>query len=261
MEIFGVCHVHSRYSLDARLDLHALRRALIQRGDRFALMTEHADAMSSVSAEAFITECRAISDERFVFVPGFEVPYLGTHVLVIGADCYHHGATERELLTRWHQDGALLVLAHPHRNGYRTDEFLRANVCGIEIWNSQYDGIHAPRTKAWDMVRSLQSPILAFGSLDLHGPAHINGPRLAMTVSAVNMADIIARLRSGAFSIRRGAIVVLSDGTLFGGSEPVVRVAGNVMPTLIGLLRAASSLLGKIGLRSFAFKRWLRQRV
>ncbi len=261
MDITGGAHIHSRYSYDGAVSLADLRKECLARDMRFALMAEHTDHLMPEAAEEFIRECRRLSDAEFILIPGFEVSYLGTHVLVIGASRYHHGQSAAELLMRWRAEGALLVLAHPHRNGYRMDHFLREQLDGIEIWNSQYDGIWAPRTRAWDMLPTMVSSVRAFGSLDLHRFSHINGPRLAMTVAALDEADIIARLRQGAFSIRRGKVSVLSDGTLFTGNLSVIRLMGILMPAFVSFLRACSSLAGRLGVTSLPLKKWLRAHV
>jgi hypothetical protein len=261
MDILGVSHIHSHYSYDAKSTLAELRSALQARGVRFALMAEHTDHLTPQAAVAFIEECRRLSDEAFVFVPGFEVPYLGTHILVLGANAFHQGGSPSELLAQWHADGALLVLAHPHRNGYRLDSFLKEHLHGIEIWNSQYDGIHAPRRAAWKLLDGLAVPLHAYACLDLHRLSQINGPRIAMQVSTLHEADIMARMRQGAFSIRQGATIILSDGTLFAGNPRAIRMAGAILPAMVGLLRRGSSMLAKIGIRSFPLKKWIRAHV
>lgn len=260
MNISGVCHIHSRYSYDAKLSLAELRDAFVSRGISFALMTEHTDHLTEEAARQFREECVQYSDDTFMFIPGFEVPYLGTHVLVVGARAYHEGESTMKLLTRWHGEGALLVVAHPHRNRYRMDDFLRRHVDGVEIWNSQYDGIHAPRASAWHMAQDI-SGAHAYGSLDLHRIGHINGPRLVVQAGALTTQDIVGALRAGAFTIQRGPVKITSGGVLVAGGALRVRCMSVLMPAVMGLLRVGSSVLAKIGLRRFGMKRWIRERI
>ena len=80
MKIKGALHIHSDYSYDAKMTLVELKDLFVNNGLSFALMTEHTDEMCKERAERFINECRHLSDDTFVFVPGFEVPYKSTHV-------------------------------------------------------------------------------------------------------------------------------------------------------------------------------------
>jgi hypothetical protein len=259
MNISGVGHLHSQYSYDGKLSLTELREIFIAKGVRFALMTEHTDELTADAARSFIDDCRTASDDSFIFIPGFEVPYLGTHILVIGARQYYENAQTAELLAKWKADGALLIMAHPHRNGYKTDAFLKENLDGVEIWNSQYDGIHAPRAQAWHLREQLG--IMAYGSIDLHRRAHANGPQLIMNVAALNQDEIMAKLRAGEFFIIRNGVSIDSNGRLTSGNIIFIRALSWLMPIFVGFLRRASSLAAAIGLKSLPGKRWLRERV
>lgn len=262
MILRGVAHIHSRYSYDGKLSLVDLRDFLAKEGASFALMTEHTDQITREAAEEFIQVCRQQSTEQFRIIPGFEVPYLGTHILVIGASHYHEGDA-REILSRWQSEGALLVVAHPHRNGYSLDEFLRTHADGIEVWNSQYDGIHAPRYRALKLFQSVRRTrtIAAYGSLDLHRGAHRYGPQISLEAHGHEETDIIQALRAGAFSIVRGGVMIGADGSVGRGNAGMIRVLGILMPAAIVSLKYISSLMSRFGFRSFAAKKWLRSRV
>jgi hypothetical protein len=263
MMLRGACHIHSRYSYDGTLSLQEIRDVLRAQGASFALMAEHTDALDPAAAQAFIAECQAVSDDQFRFIPGFEVPYLGTHILVLGAHHYYVGDS-REILARWQSEGALLVVAHPHRNGYRLDQFLRDHSDGIEIWNSQYDGIHAPRGHAVHLYRGLQrsrSSVKAYGSLDLHRGTHRYGPQIAIEVSDMSETTIISALRTGSFSMVRGPMVINADSNVLQGGAFTVGLLGILMPAAVGFLRLCSSLASRFGLRSFALKKWIRTRI
>lgn len=262
MILHGVCHIHSRYSYDGAISLGDLRDLLVKKGASFALMTEHTDHLDPVAGQECIEACRQHSDDTFRFVPGFEVPYLGTHILVIGARDYYQGDS-REILMRWQSQGAVLVVAHPHRNGYRIDQFLHDHVDGIEVWNSQYDGIHAPRYRATSLHRVLRRAraIHAYGSLDLHRSAHRHGPQLTIDARNGSEEGIVTALRTGAFSIVRGPVTIGADGSIGRGNAGAIRFLGIVMPTMIALLKLCSSLASRFGLRSFPIKKWIRSRV
>jgi predicted metal-dependent phosphoesterase TrpH len=253
--IRGVVHIHSRFSYDGSLSLDELRKTFMGQGLQFACMTEHTDALTAEDAQRFIAACRAASDERFMFIPGFEAPYLGTHVLAIGARAYYDGP---DALIRWSGDGALLVLAHPHRNGYRTDSFLREHLDGVEVWNSQYDGIHAPRWKALQLAKALR--VAGYGSLDLHRASHINGPRMELE-ARMEETDILAALRKRDFRIRRGCVALNANGDIVQGDRFSIAIAGTIMPAAVATLQFASSLLYRMGIRTFGLKKWIRRNI
>lgn len=65
-------------------------------------MTEHTDTLTPELAEDFVRECDRLCDETFRFVPGFEVPFEGAHVLMVGArTCVSQYASTIETLQKW----------------------------------------------------------------------------------------------------------------------------------------------------------------
>src|SRR5262249_18848712 len=68
----GITHVHSTYSFDGTMSLPEIRTLCQGAGYSFALMSEHIEGMSSDGFAAFLRECRAHSDDAFLFVPGLE---------------------------------------------------------------------------------------------------------------------------------------------------------------------------------------------
>lgn len=254
MIIRGVAHIHSHYSYDGRESLPALKSLLMKDGIRFALMAEHVDELIPERAHAFLEECAALSDGNFLFIPGFEVPYLGTHVLALGVHDYSFsGSDVKSSLNRWRDQGAFIVLAHPHRNDFCTDNFMEGVIHGVEVWNSQYDGKRAPRPRARALLRRLRTgaaPPYAFASLDLHRTAHVGGPYLAVEATGSSEREIIDSLRSGNFTIQRGATVIGPNGALVAGNRVLLFATGSISIGIIWLMKKISTIARSFGIKS-----------
>ncbi|MDD5438558.1 MAG: PHP domain-containing protein, partial [Patescibacteria group bacterium] len=178
-QIRGYLHLHSRHSYDGKLSLPELREKCLALGMNFAAVTEHTDGLDADSVEKVVSECRSLSDSNFLFIPGFELPYKNCHILLIGASALDLKLDSLEAIKLAKQQGAWIVLAHPHRNQYKIDDDLVALLDGIEIWNQQYDGKHFPRLKALKMYEShhqIKSDLLATAGLDFHRESHFGGP-------------------------------------------------------------------------------------
>lgn len=218
MELRGIIHAHSRYSYDAKESLADLKTAFAAAGLRFACMTEHTDGLSLQSAEAFIRECHELSDDNFLFIPGFEMPYLGTHILLLGAETFPFREHDlRGSLASFTEAGALAVIAHPHRNGFHTDDFMLKHCAAAEVWNSQYDGKRYPRPGALSLLARLRRGkpgMKALAGIDLHRMSHFGGPSLRLNAERVDRDGVIAVLRQGDYVIEGRNSRIASDGTL-----------------------------------------------
>lgn len=252
MEITGFLHSHSTYSYDGKLSLKALREECLARGLRFVCMTEHTDELDLDRARAFVEECAQLSDEGFVFIPGFEVPYKDAHVLMIGCPTFHgqFARTSEELL-RWAGSASMVVLAHPVRNKFIVDETLLKCIDGVEVWNQQYEGKRAPRVRSLRLLTELrlQKPLLrATGGVDLHRKDHFGGPYTTLDVARVEHDAIIAMLREGAYRVQSGAIQ-------FSGTLPDVdrciresRIPSSLSIAIVGCGKATNALLARFGI-------------
>jgi len=159
-------------------------------------MTEHVDELTPERAAAFVKECDALSDDRFRFIPGFEVPYkvnaegregplgdkvrevngetreagLGhaegkegglthnhAHVLMIGMREFLGNYAPSILeLTEWSVRAEFVVLAHPVRNDFIVDGGLLEQIDALEVWNQQYEGKRVPRTRSLRLLQELR---------------------------------------------------------------------------------------------------------
>lgn len=218
MRALGALHLHSTYSYDAKVPLKDLKHLFRAHGLSFACMTEHTDEMTPVAADAFVAECRALSDDTFVFVPGFEISYRDTHILAPGCTTFvSQHATDAELEI-WREHAPLMILAHPHRNGYH-DRAPKGMLDGIEIWNAQYDGKVVPRNGAralFARTRSVHTKLTAFAGWDFHREAHAGGPVIAVDIDTLSETAIIAALRAGMYALRSQVVEVSPSGVLTG---------------------------------------------
>lgn len=251
MNIKGALHLHSAYSYDAKLSLRELRSLFMQEGLSFALMTEHTDEMRTEEGERFIAECRALSDEHFVLVPGFEVPYKDTHTLMIGSTAFSD-KREKEALEAFKAHAALAVLAHPHKHGYTADGTLLKVIDGLEVWNSQYDGKYVPRKKSLKLFHALnrQKPLYAFAGWDLHRSEHAGGPTLMLDVRELSEAAILEQLKQGNFVIKGRGATVNAQGYFQRGGGWGARLTGSFSIFLVTLGKKVNAALARFGVRA-----------
>ncbi|MCK5096382.1 MAG: PHP domain-containing protein [Candidatus Pacebacteria bacterium] len=218
MKITGVSHIHSLYSYDAKLSLAELKKTFKEQGIQFALMTEHTDKLLQEEAKAFVKECQKLSDKDFVFVPGFEVPYRMSHVLMIGAKEFVAQHADEALLLQWREKASFSVLAHPQLNHFIVDTTMKEVIDGVEVWNSQYDGKYVPRPQALKLLKELQGDknIFAFAGLDFHRKEHLNGPQMTMEVEKLTESAILKNIQTGTYTLGKNTITIGSNGTISG---------------------------------------------
>ena len=202
MKHIGALHLHSTYSYDGKLSLIELKQLFSKNGLSFACMTEHSDTLTAETAAAFVAECRALSDDSFVFVPGFEVPYKNAHVLHVGATQFVTAFADATTLRAWRQVTPLVVLAHPVRNNFVVDETLADCLDGVEVWNQHYDGKRAPRPRSFTLLSALRKkkPLIATGGIDLHRAEHFGSPLVQLELIELSETLVIAALKAGQFT-------------------------------------------------------------
>lgn len=263
MIIRGVLHVHSLYSYDGKMTLSQLREVFLAQGLSFVCITEHSDFMTTESSRALIEECRNLSDDRFIFIPGFEVPHHNAHVLMIDCDTFFsQRADTADVLAEWVGRSGFVVLAHPHRNNFKVSSDLERVLGGVEIWNSQYDGKIAPRYDAVKYLHALRvkrKSLVATGGLDLHRAEHTRGPAIEMDVDRLYKDAVVDNLKRGRFTL-------VGAGVRLGGQEDVgaflksfyYRVVGAGSVAFIQIGKGANSFLRKLGIR---LPQWARRCV
>ncbi len=203
MEVTGLLHAHSAYSYDARMSLSEIKALCQQNGVHFVCMTEHTDELTPESAADFVRECAALSDENFLFIPGFEVPFESAHILMIGERIFSGTyAATLDVLRKWTSTAPFVVLAHPVRNRFQVSDALLEEIDALEVWNQQYEGKHVPRTrslKLFDALRLKKSSLVATGGVDFHRASHFGAPLITLNATILSESDILEKLKIGAF--------------------------------------------------------------
>lgn len=201
MKIKGILHAHSTYSYDAKLSLVELKELCKKNNLQFVCMTEHTDELDSDTAKEFVRECEALSDKSFLFIPGFEVPYKSTHVLMIGQREFHTAyAPNLASLKQWTDEAPFVVLAHPVRNKFRVEDGLLEQIDALEVWNQQYEGKQVPRTRSLELYKTLKilkPELIATGGVDLHRIEHMGPPTVTIYVSELDEFNVIEKLKKG----------------------------------------------------------------
>lgn len=219
MEIKAILHTHSTHSYDAKLSLPELKSLLKQNGVQVACMTEHTDELTKERARVFVEECEKLSDDTFMFIPGFEVPYRRAHILLVGMrEFFGSYAPELPALRLWTRKASFVVLAHPVRNAFAVEDGLLEQIDALEVWNQQYDGKRVPRTRSLRLLKKLRNkkPTLhATGGVDFHRTEHFGAPIVTLSVDTFTESAIIEKLKTGAY-------VVSSEQATFFGTLPNV---------------------------------------
>jgi hypothetical protein len=265
MTIQGALHIHSKYSYDGQESLVRIKEELISWGISFACVTEHVDALSENKAEEFIKECHALSGSDFILIPGFEAPYLGTHLILINVQAYGYDSNNvPQSIKKWISEGAMAIVAHPHRNGFQYDDFMLEHTTGSEIWNSQYDGKLAPRLKALQWFRELKKKkdsYLAFGSMDMHRIYHLGGPQVVINGGTLSTSYILESIRAGRYVIERGPVTIDSKGDILSGSAFLLHIVGSISVAMITIGKKCSRFLRRMGLHSLPGISLLRRKI
>ncbi len=252
MRILAALHLHSTYSYDAKLSLPELKQVLLARGVTCALMTEHTDELTPEKARAYIAECATLSDDSFLFVPGFEISYSSTHILAPGCTTFLSQHATRDELIAWRAHAPLMILAHPHRNGYRTDMIPDGLLDGIEIWNAQYDGEVVPRNGARRLyARLVRAKVLlgAFSGWDFHRASHAGGPVLALDVPELTPEVVLTALRTHAYTLRSSVVELSAKGELLSGDRRWVSVMSSAYVAFIRVGKVVNRVLAAVGLK------------
>jgi predicted metal-dependent phosphoesterase TrpH len=201
----GVLHCHSNYSYDGKLSLLEIKSLCLENGVQFVCMTEHTDELTQEQAKTFVDECKRLSDDSFVFIPGFEVPYGRAHVLMIGAtEFLGTYAPDIPALKQWTVRAPFTILAHPVRNRFDVSDELLEEINGLEVWNQQYEGKRVPRTrslKLYEVLRKKKQTLVATGGIDFHRKEHFGAPLITLNISEFTETAIIEKMKGGAFMV------------------------------------------------------------
>jgi len=212
-----VLHVHSRFS-DGGLTLAELRDVYLALACRVVCMTDHAEAFSAETLQAYVAECEARSDDRLRFIAGLEFSCRnGMHVLGFGTTVRVASKDPQIVIAHIRDSGGVAVIAHPKLTAFDWVETFEGLPHGIEMWNAKYDGQYAPRTATVELLRRLRvrdPAVHAFYGQDMH---LANQPRRLFTVvdSAMPTRDaVLGALAGGRYVGVKGRMSLPSDGAI-----------------------------------------------
>ena len=213
----GAIHIHSRYS-DGDLSLAELRDAYAAAGCAFVCMTDHAEFLDEDGRRRYVSECAALSDERFRFIPGLEFRCPDKlHILGLGVVSALSRDDPRAVIAHIERSGGVSIIAHPREQAFAAIEVFDLLPHGVETWNTKYDGRYAPRLGPFDLLGRLQQrrpDMRAFYGQDYHWRRQFRGLFLEVAAERNERADILAALRRGDYVGRSGDLRLPSHGRL-----------------------------------------------
>jgi len=216
----GAIHVHSTYS-DGEFTLRELRAIFLSAGCGFLCITDHAESFTRRKLENYMSECTALSDDRFCFVPGLEYECKEKmHILGYGVTSLADSVEPQEVIRHIQGNGGISVIAHPKNSNFAWIETFKTLPTGIEAWNTKYDGRYAPRPGTFHLLRRLQerqSQMRAFYGQDFHYKKQFYGLLTRVRSSVLRADEVLRSLASGDYVGQRGDLVLPSTGILPGG--------------------------------------------
>ena len=213
----GALHIHSTYS-DGELTLAELKERFVSDGFSFACLTDHAESFDREKLRAYVTECDALSDSEFLFLPGLEYECeKHLHILGFGVTALA-GTTDPESVIRHIADrGGVSVIAHPRDHAFDWIESFTVLPHGVEAWNYRYDGIKGPHVSVYLLLRRLaarQPGTFAFYGLELHWARQRRDLGIVVRPTLLRKDHILRALSTGNYHGSCAGVDLPSSGTL-----------------------------------------------
>jgi hypothetical protein len=213
----GALHLHTTYS-DGEFTLAELRAALRAAGCRFAFVTDHAEYFDGARLEGYRRECALHSNADFLFIPSLEFSCENRmHILGYGITSLIESTQPERVIDEIRRLGGLAVIAHPRNEAFQEIERFNPLPDGIEVWNTKYDGKHAPRPATFELlgrVRARAPKTRAFYGIDLHW-RYQPVPLLVDVYAELLTADaLLASLAKGMYQATKDELRLPSDGVI-----------------------------------------------
>lgn len=213
----GALHVHSTYS-DGERSLGELRDLFLREGCRFVCLSDHADAFDGERIQQYVAECRSLSDDEMILIPGLEFGCdRRLHILAFGFTQLLSSTEPVDILEAIEREGAFAVIAHPPDALFEWVEGFRTLPHGIEVWNAKYDGRFAPRPTSFALLQRLQGrrpDLLAYYGLDLHWRKQFHKLYTFLHVDCLTTEGVLSALCAGAFHGSKDEHELPSSGRL-----------------------------------------------
>lgn len=213
----GIIHAHSTYS-DGEYTLSELRAVLSAAGCSFVCMTEHAEFFDVDKLRAYVNECAALSDDKFLFIPGLEYNCeRRMHVLGYGVTTLVNTDDPQQVIAQIKQNGGVSVIAHPMDSAFPWIESFAELPRGIETWNSKYDGRYAPRPHTFLLLQRLQQrapEMTAFYGVDFHWKSQFRQLYTMVDCADLRREEILEALKVGSYAGTKNDLQLPSSGQI-----------------------------------------------
>jgi len=202
----GVCHIHSTVSSDAELTIAEIARFFKSRQYHFVCLTEHSpkpdgEYLNREDIQIIVDECRVLSDESFVMVPGLECETdNNAHILGIGVTQPIESKNCLEVIDLIKRQEGIAVLAHPFFFNNRYPQEMIEKLDGLEVWNGSKNPF--PDAVACFKIKALHrkgiTPLAYFG-LDFHRQEHYRQLSIIISENELTAPAVIKGLKSGSY--------------------------------------------------------------
>lgn len=205
MKIKGVNHIHTFYSHDSNCAIDNLVAKAKEMGYSFMIVSDHANDLNTEKVESLINDCRSLSTDNFIVIPGVEYSFdNNTHVAFIGINSPLTSTTPEALIREAHNQNAIGVLCHPGSiTSANYPEWIK-ELDGAELWNARFASAWAPDKKSFDVMNDLlqiNPNLTSWSGLDLHYMWELKKLYLELNVSNLSEQEIMSCLKSGTFRI------------------------------------------------------------
>jgi hypothetical protein len=169
------------------------------------LLAEHAQNLDAPEMVSYVQECKNLSNDKVILIPGLEFgfsEYPNLHLLAIGINIFIEPTDIVTTIKKIHEQDGIAIIAHPSRNNHFVPDEITPLLDGIEVWNAAYDSRYFPNPaslKLYNNLKEKNRSLLAFIGMDMHS---VNGFR-EMTIQIHEQVSdknsIIAKLKRGFF--------------------------------------------------------------
>ena len=222
----GFLHIHTVISGDSSLPLANIKEIGLSKNFSFALLTEHYEKIKGIEQYIkYVQECKEISDESFLLVPGVEIAInKKLHILILNflPKNWMRDKDWSSFFQSLNED-SICVLAHPNPpfiDLLREVEPYLKYLRGIEVWNRKYDGHFFPSSKKMKFYQNMlkkNGNLLFFAGLDAHSVEELFNIGIALdenTERLQNKQSIIKEIKKGNFTIVSDEVTYTSGGKI-----------------------------------------------
>lgn len=205
-QIKGAIHIHSLYSYDGEKSIEGIKSIFRDKGVDFIIFTEHAETLGDSEITSFVSECKSVSEENFIIIPGLEFLCENVEILGLGISKRLKFSGLNELIEEIQKNDGLAILPHPYKYKFSLDSASLKQLDGVEVWNYKYDG-NAPRIGNINLLKRLDNgSIFAYAGLDFHNDMQNIELYHYLTVEKLNSKEVIKALKAGRFYIKNKMI-------------------------------------------------------